>query len=310
MTSPEAGVDVTRAEGPWTHRQVHARGVSFHVAIAGDEVGRSTVILLHDFPLHWWSWREQLQTLDAAGYRVVAMDLRGMGASDLQPGTVELDDLAQDVIAVAKATGTSSYAVVGSGVGGSVAWMIAHLNPVGLQAVATICAPHPLARRPRASRFAFAAGRVDRELGVPFVRSRRLRDGSLVRSVLTTWAAPLAMPHMREIADQYAFPLRRVFAANAALETQKAARNPSGSARKALSGPIQVPVLSVRGGRDGRVPPTAYADDPRYAGRPITHVEITESGHFPNEESPDQLSSVLIDFLASTYPPKTKDTRP
>lgn len=302
MTDSAEGVDVILADGPWTHRQVHARGISFHVAISGDHQDRPTVILLHDFPLHWWSWREQMRALSEAGYRVIAMDLRGMGASDLQPGSVELDSLAEDVIAVARATGTVSYAVVGSGVGGSVAWMIGHLNPPGLRALVAVCAPHPLTRRPRSTPFALAAGRVDRELGMPVLRSRRLRDGSLVRAVLTTWANPGSRSHMSEVATHYASPLRRVFAANAALETQKATRAPSPSSRKSLATRVSVPVLSVRGARDGRVPATAYADDLKHAGRPVTHSEVAEAGHFPNEENPAALNQILLEFLESVYP--------
>lgn len=308
MTESATTVDVLHAPGRWTHRQVHARGVSFHVVVAGDDPGRPTVILLHDFPLHWWSWRKQIDVLSDAGYRVLAIDLRGMGASDLQPGPVELVSLAEDVIAIASATGTESFVVVGSGVGGTVAWMVAHLNPPALRGVATICAPHPLTRRPRSNRLAIAAGRVDRELGMPILRSRRLRDGSLVRAVLGTWAAPASRAHMAQVAPAYAFPLRRVFATNAALETQKAARTPSLSSRKVLANPITVPVLSIRGGRDGRVPGTAYTDDPRHAGRAITHVEIAEVGHFPNEEDPDALNQILLGFVESVYPSAAKDT--
>ena len=43
------------------------------------------MILLHGFPQFWWAWRHQLPALAAAGYRAVAMDLRGYGASDKPP---------------------------------------------------------------------------------------------------------------------------------------------------------------------------------------------------------------------------------
>ena len=90
---PVSAASQVRTAGPWVHRDVHARGVSFHVVVAGDEPGRPTVFLLHDFPLNWWSWREQIKALSDGGFRVIAMDLRGMGGSDLQPDSVELLDL-------------------------------------------------------------------------------------------------------------------------------------------------------------------------------------------------------------------------
>ncbi|WP_129587624.1 alpha/beta fold hydrolase [Actinomyces minihominis] len=290
-------ISTVRAEGPWTHSNIHARGMSFHVVIAGDEPGRPTVILLHDFPLHWWSWRHQIAALAHGGYRVLAMDLRGMGGSDLQPGPVDLVELAEDVRAVASATGTTSYTLVGSGVGGAVAWTLAHMAPGELESVVTIAAPHPQTRRRRAASRAIAASRVDRELGMPLIRSRGLRDGTLVRAVLRTWAAPEHAEHMAEISEQYEVPLSRVFSANAALETQKAARTPSSAARKLFERPVTVPLLSVRGGRDGRINPQAYSGDTTFARRSVMHVEIPGAGHFPNEETPDEVTKILLDHL-------------
>ncbi len=298
MTNPS----ILRAAGPWEHRDVHARGRSFHIVIAGDEPNRPTVILLHDFPLHWWSWRNQIPALADAGYRVIAMDLRGMGASDLQPGSVELSEVAEDVAAVAEATGTKNYTVVGTGIGGSTAWMLGHMGPSGLQSIVTVCAPHPLTRRPRSASRAIAAGRVDRELGIPFLRSRRLREGSLVTSVLTTWSNPENATHMSGVAPKYAQNLQRVFSANAALETQKAARTPSAMSKKILGSTVKVPVWSIRGGADGRIPATAYAHDTTHAGREVTQVEIPDAGHFPNEETPEELNALLIEYLAQAQP--------
>ena len=39
------------------------------------------VLLVHGFPECWYSWRHQLPALAAAGYRAVAIDVRGYGRS-------------------------------------------------------------------------------------------------------------------------------------------------------------------------------------------------------------------------------------
>ena len=39
------------------------------------------VLLVHGFPESWYSWRHQLPALAAAGYRAVALDVRGYGRS-------------------------------------------------------------------------------------------------------------------------------------------------------------------------------------------------------------------------------------
>lgn len=46
------------------HQQVSANGASFHVAVAGDG---PLVLLLHGFPTFWWTWREVIPQLAAAG---------------------------------------------------------------------------------------------------------------------------------------------------------------------------------------------------------------------------------------------------
>ena len=73
-------------DGPWKHELVPANGARFHVAIAGPvDAPGPLVVLLHSFPQFWWAWRFQIEALAAAGHRVAAMDLRGVGASDKPP---------------------------------------------------------------------------------------------------------------------------------------------------------------------------------------------------------------------------------
>ena len=89
MTAPEPGTgspggtgSPVRINGPWVHRDVAANGARFHIAELGDG---PLVLLLHGFPQFWWTWRHQLTALADAGYRAVAMDLRGVGGSDRTP---------------------------------------------------------------------------------------------------------------------------------------------------------------------------------------------------------------------------------
>lgn len=294
MTKPGASV---RTPGPWTHRTVGASGAEFHVVVAGDEPDRHTVALLHDFPLHWYSWRNQIESLARAGYRVVAIDLRGFGASDYQPGEVDLPQLGHEVTGILRATGTGPYTVVGSGMGGSVAWMVAHQNPEMLRSVVTVCAPHPGTRYGGSAPNAIAARRVERELSVSPFKQRSLQDGTLVRRVLKTWCAPDSVQHMDEVSKIYEAPMNRTFAASSSLETLRGSKRNNLATQRALKEPVQVPVWSIAGGWDGRVPVSAYAKDARGAGRPVTHVEIAESGHFPNEETPEALTSILLEHL-------------
>src|SRR5919108_367212 len=88
VTVMTGGADaVVQIGGPWAHRSVSANGTRFHAAEAGDG---PLVLLLHGFPEFWWTWRHQLAVLPGAGYRAVAVDLRGYGGSDKPPRGYDL----------------------------------------------------------------------------------------------------------------------------------------------------------------------------------------------------------------------------
>src|SRR5277367_3762928 len=68
-----------------THRMIETNGIRLHVAEQGEG---PLVILCHGFPECWYSWRHQLRALAKAGFRAIALDLRGYGRSD-RPEEVE-----------------------------------------------------------------------------------------------------------------------------------------------------------------------------------------------------------------------------
>src|SRR5579862_2784781 len=57
------------------------------------------VVLLHGFPEFWYAWREQIQPLAQAGFRVVAPDTRGYNLSSKPDGVADYDvgKLADDI---------------------------------------------------------------------------------------------------------------------------------------------------------------------------------------------------------------------
>jgi pimeloyl-ACP methyl ester carboxylesterase len=119
-------------------------GVRLHWVSAGDEAG-PLVVLLHGFPDFWYGWRHQLPALSAAGYRAVALDLRGYNLSE-RPARVEeyrRDVLADDVAALVRHLGAERATIVGHDWGGVVAWHLAARRPEVVDRLAVLNAPHP-----------------------------------------------------------------------------------------------------------------------------------------------------------------------
>ncbi|HSZ43921.1 MAG TPA: alpha/beta fold hydrolase, partial [Streptosporangiaceae bacterium] len=67
-----------------------------HYMEAGDG---PLIVLLHGFPEFWYGWREQIQPLAAAGFRVVAPDMRGYNLSSKPDGVkaYDIDRLTADI---------------------------------------------------------------------------------------------------------------------------------------------------------------------------------------------------------------------
>ena len=70
-------------------------GVRLHHVTAGQ--GPRTIVLLHGYPQTWWEWRHVIPVLMQAGWRVVAPDYRGAGASSKPPAGYDKRTMAADI---------------------------------------------------------------------------------------------------------------------------------------------------------------------------------------------------------------------
>ena len=295
---PEVSRTLLEAPGPWVHRRVSASGASFHVADAGPEDSAFAVILLHSFPMTWWTWREVIPAFTEAGIRTISMDIRGFGTSDLTPGEVELTQLASDVAAVASALGISSYTVVGNGMGGVIAWMLGSLEPAGLRSIVPVCAPHPLGVH-------FLRGLSSRGRGRWFstLLSRRPRltffasKSAWVDRSISQWAAPFTQDHMLSQASVYREALSRHVAIRSAWQSLQATFRPSFTSKDVLTRKVEVPVLSIQTRNDGLWSHIDFADDVQATSGEFTMRALSESGHFPQEENPRALVAAILPFI-------------
>jgi pimeloyl-ACP methyl ester carboxylesterase len=115
------------------------------------------VLLVHGFPESWYSWRHQLPVLAAAGYRAVAMDVRGYGRSSrpADPAAYRMRALAEDCVAVVRAlgaeSGEGSAVIVGHDWGANIAAQSALLRPDVFRAVGLLSVPYAPLGGPRPS---------------------------------------------------------------------------------------------------------------------------------------------------------------
>lgn len=133
-----------------THRLVTSPTGRIHLVEQGTG---PLVLLVHGFPESWYSWRHQLTALAAAGYRAVALDVRGYGRSSRPDGVAEyrILELVEDCAAVVHALGERSATVVGHDWGSTIAATSALVRPDVFHAVGLLSVPYAPRGGPRPS---------------------------------------------------------------------------------------------------------------------------------------------------------------
>ncbi|OWJ94982.1 alpha/beta hydrolase [Pseudomonas sp. A46] len=305
-------------------------GIHLNIHVAGPETGRP-VWLLHGFPECWHSWREQIPVLVAAGYRVFVPEMRGYGASSA-PAAVEdyrLLALCGDIQAALDAFGHERACVVGHDWGAVVAWHLALLEPVRIQALATLSVP--FAGRPRrpaieilrkvhAGHFNYILyfqepGVAERELDADIDRTllafmqggnadalflaprpadSRLLDG-LPAATLPDWCSP-------EDFAQY----RKAFAGRGFRGALNWYRNfeRNWQDTEALVGrKVEQPTLFIIGARDPVATLEAFTLERMPLQVPDLRLRrLEDAGHWLQSEKAETVNALLLDFLGQTYP--------
>ncbi|WP_055703245.1 MULTISPECIES: alpha/beta fold hydrolase [Streptomyces] len=151
-----------------THRLIPSPAGRIHAVEQGTG---PLVLLVHGFPETWYSWRHQLPALASAGYRAVAVDVRGYGRSS-GPDDVaayRMLDLVEDNAAVVRALGEESAVVVGHDWGATIAAHSALVRPDVFRAAALLGVPYTPPGGPRPGEvFARMGGGGDGSAGGEF----------------------------------------------------------------------------------------------------------------------------------------------
>lgn len=102
------------------------------------------LLLIHGWPEIAYSWSRQIGPLADAGYRVIAVDLRGFGLSSA-PKDVEaygIEKMVGDIEGVLDALDIEKAVICGHDWGGIIVWHAARMIPNRVSAVIGICTPH------------------------------------------------------------------------------------------------------------------------------------------------------------------------
>lgn len=184
-----SGLSYAQIAGNVTHRNIEANGIHLHFVGQGEG---PLIVLCHGFPESWYSWRHQLPALSAAGFRAVAVDMRGYGRSD-RPDAIDqytLLHLVGDMVGLLDALGVQQAAIAGHDWGAIVAWHAALLRPDRFRAVIALSFPY-LPRSPVAPTLIMPR-RKDSVFYVLYFQEPGVAEAELGRDVRQTFLKMLA----------------------------------------------------------------------------------------------------------------------
>lgn len=277
----------------WAHREAVVNGVRLHYVEAG---AGPLVVLLHGFPEFWYAWRRQIGPLAAAGFRVLAPDLRGYNLSDKPRGAnaYRVEALTADVAGLIRHAGERSAAVVGHDWGGMLTWLLPLHHPEIVHKRVILNAPHPAALRRELRR---GTEQLMRSWYVfffqlPWLPEAMMRAGDfalLGRMLRRQPVHPGAFTEADVAAYKHA--LARPGALTAAINYYRAAFRLPADDR-----PCPVPTLVLWGEKDAYLGPRLTEGLERWS--PNVRVErIPDASHWIQNDAPEWVNERMIAFL-------------
>ena len=275
------------------HRFAPLSGVTLHYVTAG---AGEPVVLLHGFPQTWAAWRRVIPAL-AARYRVVAPDLRGLGASSRPAGGYRKSRVAEDIWELANGVlGYDRFMVAGHDWGGPVAFALAAAHRDAVRKLAILDATIP---GDGTDLFSTSQGRWHHG----FHRTLDLPEALLAgrERIYVTWFLRAFAAHPGAIDDATAEDYARAYAQPGAMRAALAyyraiPRDIAENERAVAAGKLEMPVLALGGGESfGRR--ELALESLRRVANDVRGGVVSGCGHFIPEEKPETLAAQLLAFF-------------
>jgi 3-oxoadipate enol-lactonase len=253
--------------------------------LAFDDVGEGpAVVLIHGHPFDRSMWAPQHGPLAEAGFRVIAPDLRGFGASAATTGTVTMRDLASDIPALLDRLELASAAVIGLSMGGLIVMELVEACPERFWAFGFVATTaQPVTAEERASRLAMA--KLLEEEGME----------PLARSMSERLYGPSCPPEVIELVNRM---MRANNPLGAAAALRGRAQRPDYRKRLAK---ITAPAFVCVGSADPWSTSAVTEELLSCLSAPSALV-LDRVGHLPNLEAPAAFNRALVDFLRAAKP--------
>ncbi|MGW4772627.1 alpha/beta fold hydrolase [Nocardia sp. NPDC004278] len=266
-------------------RRIAVNGITITVVIEGHG---PDVLLLHGFPDDHDVWRLQIPALAAAGYRVIAPDLRGCGLSDAPSRKQDyaLTHLIADLIGLLDALAIAKVRLVGHDWGAAIGWRLVLQHPDRIERYAALSVGHPVA---------YAKAPLEQKLKgwyVLFFQLRGLADW-LLRC--RNWWLFRKLTRFDAEMPNWIANLERPGRFTAALNYYRA--NFKGALFPKDLPHARVPVMGVWSDRDAFLAESQMVASEALVDAPWRYERVSGANHWLQLTAPDRVNALLLDYL-------------
>ncbi|AXF57158.1 alpha/beta fold hydrolase [Salicibibacter kimchii] len=270
---------------------VKVNDLSFNVVEKGTG---PAVLLLHGFPDSWYVWRHQIPTLADAGFRVIAPDQRGFGASDKpeEPGDYLMPTLVNDVMGIIDALGEKRVHVIGHDWGAMVGWMLAGIYPKRVERFVALSLGHP-------TKFTeFSVEQLEKSWYIFLFQFKDAAEKMLTKN---DWALFRKWTRHHEETEKQKNELSRPGALRAGLNWYRANLAPETLPAMPLQVPdITVPTMGVWSDGDALLTEGQMKQSYEHITGPWRYDKVDHASHWLQLDQPETINQILIDYLKKT----------
>lgn len=273
----------------------YVNGTTLHYVRGG---AGPPLVLLHGFPHNWSAFRPIMPRL-AAQFTVIAVDMRGVGASAAISGTYDATTIAEDVRQLARKLRLGPIYLAGHDNGGMVAYTFARLYPDDVRGVMILDVPLPGIEpwdqvKADSALWHFGFHQTP-QLPEQLITGREF---AYFRSFFDRLAFDRKAISDADVA-RYVAAYEGVDRLRAGLEFYRSAYPASEKANAAANEPLAVPIVLAGGDRSvGQLNPTVAKALRNLGCQNVVVETIKDSGHWVVEEQPAAVATLLERYAA------------